>query len=476
VLAANQGSAGATETPTLSNFVTPSLANPQVVGGENFNGTYSVDVDGQVAGNYPLGTVNFVLEPGAVPLCSSSYGPPATATATGTQTLISPESVTYACTAVGLSASLVTPGSGTTYTVEATFVAGLVTSSTLVGVTNNNSAETSSGVQVTVYPVVTPTVTTAINPSATPAAGTAISDTATISTTGGPTYSPAATVTFNIYAGTVCTGTVLGTTTNSVSSNGVGNNGTATSGTLLTPTNVTGSYAILATYNGNAFNNAAAATCETLVVQKFADTIATSATSTATTGSPISDQVTISGLSTSPAPTGEVILTLYSGTGCTGATVNTWVNVLTLTGTQTWTDQYNNTPAGTYSWQASYAGDTNNAASTSPCETGGTGTTVTNPPPPPPPPATLYITTHSVPSGSRGRPYFAQIMATGGTGAYHWTTIIGHVPPGTALNPTTGVISGTLPGHSVWTFEVQVTDSGTPTPQTATHWYTIYVA
>ena len=104
-----------------------------------------------------------------------------------------------------------------------------------------------------------------------------------------------------------------------------------TSGTLYTPTAVGTPFSVSATYNGNAFNGAVTATCEPGTVAPYADAIGAVATSTATAGQSISDTVTISGLSTSPAPTGNVILTLYIGTGCTGTIQNTWTNMLTST-------------------------------------------------------------------------------------------------------------------------------------------------
>jgi hypothetical protein len=54
----------------------------------------------------------------------------------------------------------------------------------------------------------------------------------------------------------------------------------------------------------------------------------------------------------------------------------------------------------------------------------------------------LVITTTSLPYGQLGVAYSATLMATGGTGAVTWAVTSGSLPPGLALNATTGVISG----------------------------------
>src|ERR1700674_3728735 len=49
----------------------------------------------------------------------------------------------------------------------------------------------------------------------------------------------------------------------------------------------------------------------------------------------------------------------------------------------------------------------------------------------------LRVTTTSLPSGVVGQPYHALICATGGTMPYNWKTIIGQLPAGLSLQPTT---------------------------------------
>jgi hypothetical protein len=80
----------------------------------------------------------------------------------------------------------------------------------------------------------------------------------------------------------------------------------------------------------------------------------------------------------------------------------------------------------------------------------------------------LQITTVSLADGYQWLSYGANVAATGGTGPYSWTIISGSLPTGLTLNGGTGLISGTPSGFGTFNFTVEVTDSRTPTPQTAT--------
>jgi hypothetical protein len=75
-----------------------------------------------------------------------------------------------------------------------------------------------------------------------------------------------------------------------------------------------------------------------------------------------------------------------------------------------------------------------------------------------PPPT---ITTTSLPSGSVGVSYAATLKATGGKTPYTWS-IIGSLPPGLTLAPSTGVISGMPTTPGTFNFTVTVTDSENP--------------
>ncbi len=80
----------------------------------------------------------------------------------------------------------------------------------------------------------------------------------------------------------------------------------------------------------------------------------------------------------------------------------------------------------------------------------------------------LIVTTVLLSGGSVGVPYSATLQASGGTGSYSWSITSGTLPGGVSLNSSTGVISGTPTTSQKYNFTVQVTDSSTPAPQTAT--------
>ncbi|MBU0569004.1 choice-of-anchor D domain-containing protein, partial [bacterium] len=78
----------------------------------------------------------------------------------------------------------------------------------------------------------------------------------------------------------------------------------------------------------------------------------------------------------------------------------------------------------------------------------------------------LTITTTSLPNGSVGSSYSQTLSATGGTQPYTWSKISGNPPPGLNLN-SSGAILGPPTTAGTFSFIVQVTDSSSPTPQTA---------
>jgi hypothetical protein len=77
------------------------------------------------------------------------------------------------------------------------------------------------------------------------------------------------------------------------------------------------------------------------------------------------------------------------------------------------------------------------------------------------------ITTRSLPAGAQGIAYLAQIEASGGTPPYTWSVAAGSLPPGLALQPSSGAISGSPASPGNFSFRVEATDSS-PTPQSAT--------
>ncbi len=63
------------------------------------------------------------------------------------------------------------------------------------------------------------------------------------------------------------------------------------------------------------------------------------------------------------------------------------------------------------------------------------------------------------PAGQAGVAYSDTLAVTGGTGPFTWAVSSGSLPPGLALNASTGVLSGTPAGMGLYTFTVKVTDS-----------------
>ncbi|MGA7963471.1 MAG: choice-of-anchor D domain-containing protein, partial [Candidatus Acidiferrales bacterium] len=81
--------------------------------------------------------------------------------------------------------------------------------------------------------------------------------------------------------------------------------------------------------------------------------------------------------------------------------------------------------------------------------------------------APLQITTSSpLPGASVGVLYSATLAATGGTPPYSWSFSSGTLPPGLTVG-STGTITGTPTTAGPYSFTVQVTDSMSPTPNTA---------
>ncbi len=90
--------------------------------------------------------------------------------------------------------------------------------------------------------------------------------------------------------------------------------------------------------------------------------------------------------------------------------------------------------------------------------------------------APLSVVTSSLPTGVAQSVYAgATLQGAGGVSPYTWSVTTGSLPAGLSLNGSTGAISGTPTTAGITTFTVTITDSETPTPQTATKQLSITV-
>jgi hypothetical protein len=73
--------------------------------------------------------------------------------------------------------------------------------------------------------------------------------------------------------------------------------------------------------------------------------------------------------------------------------------------------------------------------------------------------STLSLPCGNPPNGIYGTAYSKTFTATGGTPGYTYSLLSGTFPTGLTLDPTTGVLSGTLTAGGFFTFVIQVTDT-----------------
>ena len=228
----------------------------------------------------------------------------------------------------------------------------------------NNSAVSDNGSaneQVTVS-AASPTITTTPNPmTVTLSAATppVLTDSATLS--GGS--NPTGTITFTLFQNGGTTPVDIETVT--VSGNGTYT--TPTGFTLPTTGTVTGTYQWDASYSGDNNNSAAGDTgsaSEQVIVSAASPTVATipsptTVTLSALTPPILTDSATLSG---GFNPTGTITFTLFQNGGTTPVDTET----VTVSGNGTYTTptgftlSTTGTVTGTYQWDASYSGDTNN--------------------------------------------------------------------------------------------------------------------
>ncbi len=220
-----------------------------------------------------------------------------------------------------------------------------------------------------------PTLATVIRNSANAAVtsitvGAAVHDTATITPPTGVTTPITGTVTYTLFsfaalpsATTPCSG---GTTVGTLQTVTIGTGNVIPNATAVTPSPA-GFYGYSASYSGDTNYSPVTSNCEPLTVIKASVTsLTTAVTSPITVGSSTTVSATLVGGFPSIGVTGTVTYTRFAGTGCTG----TGTSVATVTiGSGDSVPTASNTPpsAGSFSYQASYSGDSNNNAFTGTC-------------------------------------------------------------------------------------------------------------
>jgi len=218
------------------------------------------------------------------------------------------------------------------------------------GDANNVSVISGAADEPVVISPASPAIVTIQQP-ATAVVGSIVADKATV--TGG--YSPTGTVTFNLYDNPNGTGTPLFTDTETLV------NGVATSAGYTAT--ATGTSYWVATYNGDANNNAvtAGAALEPVIISPSTPAIITSQQpATAVVGSMIADKAFVSG---GYNPTGTITFRLYDNPDGIGTPLFTDTEAL-IGGVAT-SAGYTATATGTDYWVATYNGDSNNSSITS---------------------------------------------------------------------------------------------------------------
>ena len=242
----------------------------------------------------------------------------------------------------------------------------------VAGTNTLNHPVAGTGSTSTVVAKAAPSITTTASAGIT--IGGSVTDQARLSNGASPT----GTITFALYGPNdpTCRQTAAFTATNNV---GRGN-ATYTSA-AFTPA-PPGTYNWVATYNGDGgnatFTEPCGSTNESVSVNQFAPSLTTQASAGVVVGADVTDTATLSGGGAGGlAPTGTITFTAYGPDDPTCAGTVAFTSTVTVSsGNGSYTSAAFGTPsAGTYTWAASYSGDTNNADAVDGC--GATNESVT---------------------------------------------------------------------------------------------------
>ncbi len=204
--------------------------------------------------------------------------------------------------------------------------------------------------------------------SGTEQTGASAYDTATVTGTAG--FTPTGTVTYTFYTNNACSGT--GSSAGTVTLSGGLVPKSNTEGPLAA-----GLYSFKASYSGDANYNPSVSPCEPFTVAKAPSTTATVVFDAATntpwsgsekTGASAYDTATVSGQQDSIVPTGTVSYVFFMNNACSGSGSSAGTVTLDASGNVPNSNTEGPLAAGSYSFQATYSGDSNYAGSVSPCE------------------------------------------------------------------------------------------------------------
>jgi len=265
------------------------------------------------------------------------------------------------------SAAAGTDGAGLA-TTAAISIAGLNASPPNYGLTavflgdNLYSVSNTDSSQVLLINKVATVTTSAATPAVPVSTGTAVTDKATITGVGSSTAG--GTVTYNLFSTVACTGASVFTSTTALFANATVP--TSAAWTAMPP----GTYQWQATYTGDGNHLSSTSVCgsDSVTVLISTPTIATKVnpTSPVVTGTSVKNLATLTGATSNAS--GTVTYKLYSGSVCTGSPVYTSSPATVTNGVVAQSaPSFTATPAGSYTWQATYSGDINNQGATSTC-------------------------------------------------------------------------------------------------------------
>lgn len=333
-------------TPSLATQVTPATVNV----GQTFTDTATIT--GALNAPVPTGTVTFVVYADG----------PAAAPCSGTAQTLAPATLAAGPSANPPTATATSPAVTATVAGTYRFTARYSGDANYLALADSACNGANENVIVRRVPSIATQVTP---PGGTTAVGQSISDTAVVTgTQGGPV--PTGTVTFTVNldaAGAApCSGPsqVLGPITLTAGPTSSPPTAVANSGSLIA---ALGTYRFRVAYSGDANYAALPITAcnlptENVAVTKAQPRIVTVASDTVVVGGTIGDTATLSAGAT---PTGSITFAIFGpdNATCTGTAVSSSTRTVTGNGVYT-SEPYAPAAAGTYRFQATYGGDTNN--------------------------------------------------------------------------------------------------------------------